>query len=139
MDPVSVSVSFAAILASLSSLTLNTLELLRRAKKSSSVLLFQIDEIQVVRDVLEECYGIMQAGQNSRIPPSVERALSICETRSLQLEEAFATTVDLNLASKKSLTKLRNVKTLVVTENERKAAFKGFRSAVLLLRDLCSE
>jgi hypothetical protein len=139
MDPLAVSVSFAAILASISSLTLNTLELLRRAKKSSSVLLFQIDEIQVVRDVLEECYGIIQARQNPKVPPSVERALRICEMRSIQLEEAFAIAVDLNLVSKKRLTKLRNVKTLMVTENERKAAFKGFRSAVLLLRDLCSE
>ncbi|EXJ91863.1 hypothetical protein A1O3_00413 [Capronia epimyces CBS 606.96] len=59
--------------------------------------------------------------------------------RSVQLEKAFAAAVDLDLVSKKRLTKLRNVKILMLTENERKAALRGFKSAVLLLRALCSE
>jgi hypothetical protein len=139
MDAITISLSFAAILSSISSLTLNTLELLRRAKKSSSELESQLDEIQVVREVLEECYGIVQASQNTKIPPSVERALRICERRYAELEECMEAVCDLRLHSKSRVAKLRKMKTLMVTENERKAAFNAFRSVVLLLRDLCSE
>jgi hypothetical protein len=139
MESLAISVSFAAILASISSLTLNTLELLRRAKKSSSELEAQIDEIKVVHEVLAECHGIVQASQNTKIPLSVERALRICERRYAELAECMKAVCDLRLGSKSKIAKLRKIKTLMVTENERKAAFNAFRSVVLLLRDLCSE
>jgi hypothetical protein len=139
MDPLVISVSFVAILACISSLALNTLELLRRAMKSSSELEAQIDEIEVVREVLAECHGIVQANQNIKIPLSVVRALRICERRYAELAECMNAVCDLRLGSKSKVAKLRKIKTLMVTENERKAAFNAFRSVVLVLRDLCSE
>lgn len=139
MDPLVIGVSFVAILSSISSLTLNTYELLRRAKKSSSELESQLDEIQVVREVLEECYVIVRASQNTKIPPSVDRALHICERRSAELAECMMAVCELKLHPKSKIAKWRRTKTLMLTENERKAAFNAFRSVVLLLRDLCSE
>jgi hypothetical protein len=139
MEALAIGVLFAAILASISSLTLNTVELLRRAKKSSSELETQLDEIEVAREVLVECYGIVQASQNTKIPLSVERALHICERRYAEVAECMKAVCNLRLRPKSRIAKLHHIKTLMVTENERKAAFNAFRSVVLLLRDLCSE
>jgi preprotein translocase subunit YajC len=105
MDTLTISVSFVAILGSISFLTLNTLELLRRAKKSSSELESQLDEIQVVSEVLAECHGIVQASQNTKIPLSVERALRICERRYAELAECMKAVCDLRLGSKSKLVK----------------------------------
>ena len=81
MDAIAVSVSIAAIISSVSSLTLNTLEILRRAKKSTSELESQFEEIQVVALVLQECYEIVQSSENTQIPPSVQQTMLICKRR----------------------------------------------------------
>ena len=142
MDPLAISTSFAAILARLSSLTLNTLELIRRTNEGNSELESQVGEIEVLYEVLKECNGIIQTSQNTKIPPSVEQALRICNSRYEELQDCMKAICDLWTArssSKSRIAKLRMIKPLLLTETERKAAFSAFGSIAILLRDLCSE
>ena len=137
MDPLTLSIGIVALISSAANLTNSISRDISRLKNVERKIRDQVSEIEVMCDVLMECNEIIQASQDTKIPISVKRSFDFCEMRYQELMEFMPKTPPLK--SRSTVSKFVWRSKQLHTEKERKTALSGFRNAVLLLRDLCSE
>ena len=138
-DPLFLSVAILSIISSATNFAAATSALTKNARNSADAFQSQSYEIDVMCEVLNECRGIIETSRNTTIPVSVERTLDICQTRFLHLMSIMEQSRKCLSQSNGTLKKLVERVRLLALEDARNAAFSGFRSTTLLLRDLCTE
>lgn len=93
-------------------------------RKSDREIRKKMQEINVICEIRRECYGIVEASRDAKVPDSILRAPDVCQDR-------FVEMMGLMEPSRNS----RLTRLLKQSENERKTAFSAFKDAVDLLRD----
>ena len=136
MAELTVLVAIVSIISSSASFGTQTTAISRRLKKSDREVENQMHEINVMCEVLKECYGIIQASRDAKVPSSIPRALDSCQVRYVEMMGLMERFRNERLEAETGLARYVRLAKQSATESERKSAFSAFRNAVILLRDL---
>lgn len=139
MAELSIIIGIASIISSGAAFTAQTSKTIKRLKGSDREIEHQMQEINVMCEVLQECDGIIKASRDAKIPDSIPQALESCQVRYVEMMDLMERFRNERLESNTAISRLRRVMKQSASESERKSAFSAFRNAALLLRDLCTE
>lgn len=139
MADFTVAIAILSIISSSASFTAQTTQIQKRFKRSDREIENQMQEINVMSEVLKECWGIIEASRDAKIPESIPQALDSCQVRYVEMMDLMERFRNDRLESTGAMSNFKRLLKQTTSENERKSAFSAFRNAVMLLRDLCTE
>lgn len=129
-------VAVLAMVATANATVVTAHRLFRQLESSDAEFERQMQEVQVLEDVLQECEGICRS--SNTVPRSIEHAMDVCTRRLKDLMWHMDRLFRL-YRSQGAMAVWRRRLSAIGKEEERRRALIAFRDSVLLLRDLCSE